>query len=259
MISKIIVGKNFYGCCRYVCSDKHRAEILEGVGTRDYNYKLMAHDFELSRQQLPKKSKAVLHCILSFYPGEKVRNESMLKIAKEYLEKLGIKDTQYVITKHFDKGHPHLHIIANLVNDHGKSISDSWIGLRGKKAAQELTKKYELIPAKEKNIALTNLDALGNEEATRYEIYQAITSALSSCNNLDDFVIKLEQMSIEVQYKYKSNSKQIQGISFKKNNIALKGSSIDRKFSLSGIQKALSSGLMKEKKVKPSAIRGMHY
>jgi hypothetical protein len=56
----------------------------------------------------------------------------MVEISKEYLVKMGITETQFAITKHVDKDHPHLHIIANLVNNKGEAIKDNWIGLKGK-------------------------------------------------------------------------------------------------------------------------------
>lgn len=73
MISKVIIGKTFYGTCRYVCSDHKRAIVLESDGVRDYNYKLMARDFEMQYAFRPSLSKAVFHGILSFYPGEKLK------------------------------------------------------------------------------------------------------------------------------------------------------------------------------------------
>ena len=49
MISKVVIGKTFYGACRYVCMDKKRAVVLATEGVRDYDYKLMAKDFELQQ------------------------------------------------------------------------------------------------------------------------------------------------------------------------------------------------------------------
>ena len=103
----------------------------------------MASDFEEQQALRPSLHKAVFHAILSFYPEEKIHDEKMAEIAREYLKKLGITDTQYAITKHFDKEHPHMHVIANLVNNQGETIKDSWIGLKGKKVAQQLTKHMD--------------------------------------------------------------------------------------------------------------------
>ncbi len=246
MISKVITGKSFYGCCRYVSADEQRAEILEAEGVRDYSYRHMGNDFEMSRQQLPDKRNAVFHGILSFYPGEQLTNEALAQIGREYLEKLGITNTQYVITKHTDTNHLHLHIIANLVNNRGNAIRDNWIGLRGKKAAQQLTQKYQLVPAVEKKIALTNLQALNHEETARYEIFQAIETALLRCKNLQALEKELMKKGIDVQYKYKGNTQQLQGISFKKGSYAFKGSSIDRKYSIASLQKAMQQHITQE-------------
>ncbi len=46
-------------------------------------------------------------------------------------------------------------------------------------------------------------------------------------------------MGIEIQYKYKGQTLEKQGISFKKDNICFKGSEVDRKFSLTGLEKTL--------------------
>jgi len=95
MISKVITGRTFSGTCRYVCMDQKRAEVLEAEGVRSYNYKLMSADFEMQHALRPSLSKVVFHGILSFYPGEKIENEKMVELAREYLQKLSI--TKYTI------------------------------------------------------------------------------------------------------------------------------------------------------------------
>ena len=97
-----------------------------------------------------------------------------------------ITDTQYAIIKHIDKDHPHLHIIANLVNNKGEAIKDNWIGLRGKKIAQKLTLKYDLKQAIIKRFKSYTSRRLNEKEANRYIIYQAISENLRICKSLDD-------------------------------------------------------------------------
>ncbi|MEO8771062.1 MAG: relaxase/mobilization nuclease domain-containing protein, partial [Ferruginibacter sp.] len=187
----------------------------------------------------PSLSKAVFHGILSFYPGEKVEDDMMAEIAKEYLQEMNIVDTQFAIVKHTDKNHAHLHIIANLVNNNGQAIKDNWIGLKGKKVAQSLTKKYGLVEAVSKNISSTNLEALNEKEANRYIIYQAILELLPKSKNLDDLKSKLSKQNIETLYKYKGQTSELQGISFKIADYKYKGSEIDRKFSVKNLEKEI--------------------
>ena len=238
MISKPVPANSFYHTCRYI-SNKPGAELLIAEGVRGHDYKLMAEDFQTQQQLRPDKKKACFHSILSFYPGEKPSDETMKEIALRYLKELGIANTQYAISKHTDKAHLHLHIVANMVNNEGKVISDSWIGLKGKKIAQQLTQDYKLIPALEKNLRLTNLEALSNMEANKYKIYMAISENLPHCQTMEDLEIRLLKYGIETQYKYKAQTQEKQGVSFKLENISFKGSQVDRKFSLSGLEKIL--------------------
>lgn len=238
MISKPLPANSFYHTSRYVCKKKG-AEVLIAEGVRGHNYKLMAEDFVRQQQLRPSKGKAVFHSILSFHPDEKPSDEQLKEIARKYLDRLGIINTQFSITKHTDKAHLHLHIIANLVDNSGNAISDSWIGLRGKKVAQQLTEEYGLIPAIRKDLRRTHLNALSKSEAIKYKIYQGIAQNLLGCQNLDELQDRLQKLGIEVVYKYKGQTQEKQGISFKMGNVSFKGSQVDRKYSLAGLQKII--------------------
>jgi len=237
MISKVIIGKTFYGACRYICKDEKRAIILQTEGVRNYDYKLMAADFEKQHSLRPTLSKAVFHGIISFYPGEKIQDQIMTEIAKEYLQQMKIINTQFMVVKHIDKNHLHLHILANLVDNNGEVIKDSWIGLRGKKIAQKLTRQYKLKQAFSKDISKINLEALNEKESNKYVIYQAILEALPNCNYVKDLEAMLLKKKIETLYKYKGQTTELQGISFKIGEYKYKGSDIDRKFSINHLQK----------------------
>lgn len=241
MISKALKAHSFYHTCRYVLQ-KEGAQVLDVEGVRGHDFKLMAEDFETQQQMRPGKEKAGAHFILSFHPDEKPSDELMKKLAQEYLTRLGIVNTQFAIVKHTDRKHLHMHIVANMVNNEGKAISDSWIGLRGKKIAQQLTQEYKLIPALEKNLKQTNLEALNTAEAVKYQIYEAVAQNLPLSRSFEDLQSRLLKRGIEVQYKYKGKTDEIQGISFKKENLCFKGSEIDRKFSYSNLRKALEQG-----------------
>ena len=239
MISKFLKASSFYHTCRYICQKKG-AEVLFAEGVRDYDFKLMAEDFHRQQQLRPGKEKAGAHIILSFHPDDSPSDELMQELAQEYLSGLDLLNTQVAIVKHTDTRHPHLHIVVNMVDNDGKTISDSWIGLRGKKVAQRLTREYGLTPAIQKNLEKTNLQALNDAEATKYEIYQAIKEILPICKTLESLEFRLRLKGIEVKYKYKGQTKEKQGISFKKGSLSFKGSEIDREFSLGNLQKTLA-------------------
>lgn len=243
MISKIISGKSFKRLFEYLCKDQGRALVIGSEGVRDYHYGLMATDFERQRGMNRNVQSPVLHMILSYYPGEQVSDEMMAKIAKEYLELHGIKNTQFAIIKHSDRDHPHTHIIVNRIDNNGKTIKDGWIGYKGKKIAQQLTLKYGLKQAEKKTPELTQLQRRNEYEVTRFKIYQAIHDILSKCRNLEELKIRLEKQNIEMLYKYKGSTTEIQGVSFQVGNFKYKGSEIDRQFSYSNLRKAIAQNL----------------
>src|SRR6185312_3177551 len=183
MISKALKAYSFYHTCRYVLQ-KEGAEVLVVEGVRGHDFKLMAEDFEAQQQMRPGKERAGAHLILSFHPDEKLSDELMKTLAQEYLTRLGIVNTQFAIVKHTDRKHLHMHIVANMVNNEGKAISDSYIGLRGKKIAQKLTEEYKLIPALEKNLKLAHVESLNEAEGVKYQIYEAISQNLPLSRSL---------------------------------------------------------------------------
>lgn len=241
MISKIFTGHSFAGAVKYVVEDERRAVVLEAEGVRDWDYRLMTEDFVRQASLNPAKSKACFHAILSFSPDDEIDDKKILEIAQKYLSAMGLSNTQFAIVKHTDKAHRHVHLLANLVGNNGRSIKDSFMGLKGKKIAQRLTRQYRLTPAEYKNTSKIHPEAMSEQEVTRYEIYLAIHKALPFCRSLLDLAERLHQREIETIIKYKSGSStERQGISFKLGEYVFKGSKVDRQYSLANLEKQIA-------------------
>jgi len=107
----VITGKSFGGCIRYVVQ-KHDAVILDAAGVRMHQVNQIINDFDLQRKYNPNLGQAVGHIALSWSINDlaKLNDEVMVSMAKEYLQKMKISDTQYLIVKHRDKDHPHIHV-----------------------------------------------------------------------------------------------------------------------------------------------------
>jgi Relaxase/Mobilisation nuclease domain len=240
MISKICVGHSFYGSIRYICHELKKAEILAVEGVRGHDHKLMIQDFERQHGLRPEKKQACFHGILSFYPGEKPTDNTIVEIAGKYLEGLNILNTQFAIVKHTDKAHLHVHLIANMVDNEGKSIPDNWIALRAKKQAQKLTLEYKLEQGLSKTLSLTHYQSLREPEQHLYKIYAAVRQNLRTSRSLDELEQKLSSLGIEMQYKYRGQTNEKQGVSFRLGEYCFKGSQIDRQFSYANLKKAIS-------------------
>ena len=231
MISKICTGHSFYGAIRYLCQKMKQAEILQVEGVRGHDYKLMIKDFERQHSLRSEKGQACFHGILSFYPGENPTDKKIIEITGQYLDGLNIRGTQYAMIKHSDKVHLHVHLIANMVNNEGKSISDRWIALRAKKLAQQLTINHDLKQGLYKNLALINYQNLREPEQHKYKIYAAVSHHLRNCPSMDELQNQLRPLGIEMKFKYKGQTLERQGVSFRLGEYCFKGSEIDRSFS----------------------------
>jgi len=90
----------------------------------------------------------------------------MLQIAHDYMAKMGIIGTQYIVARHTDWEHPHCHIVFNRMDNDGKTISDKNYFYRNEKVCKMLTAKYRLYFANSKdNIKEERLRPLRQGEA----------------------------------------------------------------------------------------------
>lgn len=239
MIGKPMTGRSFGGCIRYVVN-KPEAKILAAEGVRMQNASSLTQDFNLGRKMRPELGKAVGHIILSWSKQDlsKLSDEIMVEQAKEYMEKVGIRNTQYVVVRHSDRGHPHLHLIYNRVDNNGKTITDKNNFANNIKACKEITIQhgYHLGEGKD----LVNRQALKGKEKIRYELYDAIKTAMKTEATWKGLEAELAEQGIKIAYKFRSGTSEVQGISFEKGGIKMKGSAIDRSLSYAKIEAVLS-------------------
>jgi hypothetical protein len=239
MMGKPITGRSFGGCIRYVV-DKQAAKILAAEGVRMQNASTLTQDFNLQRKMRPELGKAVGHLVLSWSKEDlsKLSDEIMVERAKEYMEKVGIRNTQYVIVRHSDRNHPHLHLVYNRVDNNGKTITDKNNFAKNVKACKEITLKhgYHLGEGKD----MVNRQALKGKEKIRYELYDAIKAAMKTATTWKGMEAELAKQGIGIAYKFRSGTKDVQGISFEKGDIKMKGSAIDRSLSYAKIDANLN-------------------
>ena len=229
MVGKVISASSFSGTVGYVMKEESR--ILEAEGITPPEVKDMVQDFKDQTLLNPRLKNTVGHISLSFSPKDAPRmtDALMTQIAKEYMQKMGITDTQYLLVRHLDQPHPHCHLVYNRVGNNGQTISDKNIKIRNAKVCRELTEKYGLYLAPGKDDV--RRERLREPDKTKYEIYDAIKGSLPKCKSWNELEGKLKEQGIGVRYKYCGNTDRKQGVLFSKNGFEFSGSKIDRTFS----------------------------
>ncbi len=239
MIAKIMKGSSFKGVINYILDPKKGTELIDSSGVRIDSINHIVQSFIDQTELNPRVGKVVGHISLSFsvQDSSKLSNKFMAQMAREYMEKMGIKDTQYIIGRHFDKEHPHVHIAFNRIDNNGKTISDRNDRFRSEKICKELTAKHGLYFADGKEKVKEH--RLKEPDKTKYEIYQALKAEITRCRDWKTLLSHLKMQDIDVRFKYKGNSQEVQGIIFEKNGYLFNGSKVDRSFSYSKIDFAL--------------------
>ena len=250
MIAKIIKGTNFSGVVNYMLSKREgKVKALQAIGVHCSLPNDIAHDFNLQASMRPNVHKPVCHTILSFsaHDSERLTEATMVKIANEYLHEMGYGDTQSLIVRHSDRQHPHLHICINRIGNDGKTISDCNEKYRSTKICRELTERYGLTLGEGKKAV--NRHRLRGEDKLRYEIFDAIKTALLHSKNWKDFVADLERQGIATRFKTKGNTNVVQGIIFEKDGCSFSGSKIDRSCSFSRLNAEIEQNSHKQEQI----------
>ena len=241
-------GKSFKGCVEY-CMLKKDAVILDATGLRTGEVKHTIADFNMQRKMRPGLGQAVGHIALNWSPEDsaKLSDELMVNIAKEYLKKMKISDTQVLMVRHHDTDHDHLHIVYNRVDNEGKTISDANQRWNNVKVSKALTLKYGFHMAEGKD--RVNRHRLKGADKVKYQIHDQIKAILPKVKSMDELKKQLAMQGIKMHYKYKGGTQEVQGISFSKGEYQFKGSEIDRSLSYGKISKMISDNMQKQEKL----------
>ena len=183
MIAKISATENLGGSLGYNFKkvEKEEASILlaQGLYQNKEGTYTMAEVFADMEALIPKKcrtKKTVFHCSLNPHPDEKLSDETLTQIAKEYMEALGYGKQPYIVFKHSDIAREHIHIVSLRVNGEGKKINDKFEKRRSKKITDTLERKYNLIPSSK--IADKVMNETPKIDTSRGNIKEQVASVL---------------------------------------------------------------------------------
>lgn len=171
MIAKISHGSSLYGALSY-----NQEKVDEGLGKvlatnlvvepsdGMFNATSCMQDFERFMPSHIRTSKPVIHISLNPHPDDKLTDNELSDIGREYMERLGYGSQPYMIFKHEDIDREHIHIVSTRVRPDGTLISDSFEKDRSNKIRKGLEQEYNLIPTKDQSKSeawqLTPVDAL---------------------------------------------------------------------------------------------------
>ena len=146
MIAKIVTGKSFGGAVRYLLEKSGHARIIDSDGVELSDIRSLIGSFNFQRKARPEKAEVVGHISLSFHKDDTPRltDGFMAGLAREYMQRMGITDTQYIVVRHTDTEHPHLHILYNRVKYDTKLVRSHNERIRSVAVCKAMKQKYGL-------------------------------------------------------------------------------------------------------------------
>ncbi len=249
MIQSIHKGKGFRGVLNYVFGRAKSPELVGGnmYGTDPRN---LAQEFGEWRELRPELTRAVFHSSLSLPHGpggrEELTDAQWREVAERYLEHLGYGRSPFVVVRHRDTEHDHVHIVAARIGADGRAVSDSHDYRRGEEVLRQLEREYGLTQVKsahevEKTALrpgeIRHLERTG-EVSARLRLQDLLDRAAADRPTMTAFLERLRAAGVEVAPRVATTG-HVSGISYALDGTSFRGSALGRAYSWRGLQERL--------------------
>lgn len=180
--------------------------------------------------------KHTLHVKIRVAPEDKgkLNTQDWIDISKKYAYKIGFQNNPYAVYIHKEATDmEHIHIVASRIKDDNKAVSDSYTHYKNMDFCREIERKYSLRKVERVLEKVKSQEKFIGSDKRKILLKTKILQVIDLSDSLDDVVFHLKNRGIKTKIG--------RGIGFEDEKGAyFKGSSIDRKFSLKGIEKLLS-------------------
>ncbi len=203
MIGKQVKGCGFRGVLEYL--DSKEGSQLIGGNMFGLTPRTLAAEFAAARTLNPRLKKAVYHASLSLPKSENLDDPTWLALADDYIKGMGFQGSQYVVYRHSDKEHDHIHIVASRIRiTDGSTVNDSWDYKRSEKLIRDLEQQYHLTPvepswSKERRRQTTEelrLIEKTGEDSIRLLLQSTIDRTTQQRLTMPELIEKLKQQGI---------------------------------------------------------------
>ena len=157
MVAIIKTGKSIYGALAY--NEKKVAQgdavslgAISSMAQADkQNLKEKANSLQNIADRNTRTKRNSVHIALSFAKEDRLDEQQLRSIAKDYLKGIGFEHQPAYIYRHQDTDNDHIHIVTTNITREGKRIDDSFIGAtKSEVTRKEIEVDYQLIKAEER-------------------------------------------------------------------------------------------------------------
>jgi len=241
VIAKLIKGKGFRGAVEYDLQPG-KSVLLE-TNMAGETPRALASEFGAVRVMRPRLAKVVCHTSLSIHPDERLTDDQWREAAHAWMQGMGFVNNQYIISRHTDAKHPHIHILVNRIMLDGQVVSDSHDYKRQETIVRGLERQFGLRmvpPSQEVGRTAPKKGELEHslrtgEASARMRLQNAVDTALGRGCPLDAFRDRLALVGVKVRLNTASTGF-VSGISFALDGVAFKGSKLGKSYTWNSLQ-----------------------
>lgn len=175
MVAKIVIGRSIQGILHY---NENKvgigdAKLILAVGfaseIEQMNFKQKLARFENLNLLKPSVKTNALHITLNFDASERLDNLKVQQVAMAYMDKIGFGEQPYLVYRHNDAAHQHIHIATTSITRDGKAIDLNYIGLdKSEPARKAIEKEFGLVVAESKQFKMQPGIKSANAEQALY-------------------------------------------------------------------------------------------
>ena len=191
MVADIHIGNNLYGALAYNQEkiDAGLGKILETnrvfvPADGQFSVGECMRDFERAMPGQVTTTRGIIHISLNPHPEDKINDDQLADIGREYMERLGFGGQPYMIFKHEDIDRQHLHIVSTRVRSDGTLISDKNNYEKSRQITDNLEKKYGLHPKDKKQGEAWQLSPV---DASRGELKKQVANVIKPLATMYQF------------------------------------------------------------------------
>lgn len=151
-----------------------------------------------------RTTNTVFHVSLNPSPEDKLTDEQLRKIAREYMERMGYGDQPYIVFKHKDIDREHLHVVSLRIDENGRKLSHDYEARRSMEILRSLEQKYDLHPSI-KGQEQTDKEGLRKVNYPEGNVKQQVSSVVRSClrnykcSSYGEFRTLLETFNVSIE------------------------------------------------------------
>ena len=243
MIAKFKNRIDFTGLVSYandIKSEEKRGRLLSFQGVCVVSNETIADSFNThlrhpdSRGRVHHIGQPVKHVSISFssedahlFPDNEQGDRFMAQLVDEWLQGMGITNAQYIVARHFDKTHPHCHLVFSRIDLDGNVISAFNERIRSTKVCKEIKLRHGLTFGNSSGEKV-NRDRLLSVQQALFDLKTAVIAAAESSSSWYEFHRVLEAQGIEACFSFNRTTGEVRGISFAKGDYRFAGSKLSK-------------------------------